>query len=116
MCIRDRSFNNGDGVCFLDETGKLQGFRINRVENTKLFPQEMPRIKPRTILYRNFDPEFERLMSRKSAERKIAVILKLAENNRGFTPVSYTHLGQPYADAYFVYEYRSYLPVALYPV
>ena len=24
-------------------------------------------------------------MSRKSAERKIAVILKLAENNRGFT-------------------------------
>ena len=80
-----KSFNNGDGVCFLDETGKLQGFRINRVENNKLFPQEMPRIKPRTILYRNFDQEFERLMSRKSAERKIAVILKLAENNRGFT-------------------------------
>ena len=41
-----KSFNNGDGVCFLDETGKLQGFRINRVENNKLFPQEMPRIKP----------------------------------------------------------------------
>lgn len=38
-----KSFNNGDGVCFLDETGKLQGFRINRVENNKLFPQEMPR-------------------------------------------------------------------------
>lgn len=69
----------------MDETGKLQGFRINRVENNKLFPQEMPRIKPRTILYRNFDQEFERLMSRKSAERKIVVILKLAENNRGFT-------------------------------
>ena len=50
-----KSFNNGDGVCFLDQTGKLQGFRINRVENNKLFPQEMPRIKPRTILYRNFD-------------------------------------------------------------
>lgn len=66
-----KSFNNGDGVCFLDETGKLQGFRINRVENNKLFPQEMPRIKPRTILYRNFDQEFERLMSRKSAERKL---------------------------------------------
>ena len=80
-----KSFNNGDGVCFLDETGKLQGFRINRVENNKLFPQEMPRIKPRTLLYRNFDQEFERLMSRKSAERKIAVILKLAENNFGFT-------------------------------
>ena len=36
-----KSFNNGDGVCFLDETGKLQGFRINRVENNKLFPQDV---------------------------------------------------------------------------
>lgn len=80
-----KPFNNGDGVCYLDETGKLQGFRINRVENNKLFPQEMPRIKPRTVLYRNFDQEFDRLMSRKSAERKIAVSLTLAENNFGFT-------------------------------
>lgn len=80
-----KSFNNGDGVCFLDEAGKLQGFRINRVENNKLFPQEMPRVKPRTVLYRNFDQEFDRQMLRKSAERKIAVVLKLAENNFGFT-------------------------------
>lgn len=80
-----KSFNNGDGVCYLDETGKLQGFRINRVENNKLFPQEMPRIKPRTVLYRNFDQEFERLMSRKSADRKIAVSILLSENNFGFT-------------------------------
>lgn len=80
-----KSFNNGDGVCYLDETGKLQGFRVNRVENNKLFPQEMPRVKPRTVLYRNFDQEFDRLMARKSAERKISVAMALAENNFGFT-------------------------------
>lgn len=80
-----KSFNNGDGVCYLDETGKLQGFRVNRVENNKLFPQEMPRVKPRTVLYRNFDQEFDRLMARKSAERKISVAMVLAENNFGFT-------------------------------
>ena len=80
-----KSFNNGDGVCYLDENGKLQGFRINRVENNKLFPQEMPRIKPRTLLYRNFDQEFDRQMQRKSAERKLSVVLVLAENNFGFT-------------------------------
>lgn len=80
-----KPFNNGDGVCFLDEAGKLQGFRVNRVESNRLFPQEMPRIKPRTVLYRNFDQEFDRLMSRKSAERKIAVSLKLDENRFGFT-------------------------------
>lgn len=80
-----KSFNNGDGVCYLDENGKLQGFRVNRVENNKLFPQEMPRIKPRTLLYRNFDQEFDKLMQRKSAERKLSVTMILAENKFGFT-------------------------------
>ncbi len=80
-----KPFSNGDGVCYIDERGKLQGFRVNRVENNRLYPQEMPSVKPRTVLYRNFDQEFERLMSRKSAERKIAVTMQLAENRFGFT-------------------------------
>ncbi len=80
-----KSFNNGDGVCYLDEQGRLQGFRINRVDGNKLYPQEMPRIKPRTVLYRNFDQEFERILARKSSERKIAVCILLAENNFGFS-------------------------------
>ena len=80
-----KSFNNGDGVCFINEQGELSGFRINRVETNKLFPQEMPAVKPRTVLYRNFDQEFEKVLSRKSAERKIGVELLLAENNFGFT-------------------------------
>lgn len=80
-----KSFNNGDGVCYIDEQGRLQGFRVNRVEDNKLYPQEMPRIKPRTVLYRNFDQEFERTLSRKSSERKIVVSLLLAENNFGFS-------------------------------
>lgn len=80
-----KSFNNGDGVCYLDEQGKLCGFRVNRVENNKLYPLEMPRVKPRTVLYRNFDQEFERIISRRSAERKIAVAIALSENAFGFT-------------------------------
>ena len=80
-----KSFSNGDGVCYLDEQGRLQGFRINRVDGNKLYPQEMPRIRPRTMLYRNFDQEFERILARKSSERKIAVCILLAENNFGFS-------------------------------
>ena len=81
-----KPFNNGDGICYLDERGKLKGLRINRVENNKLFPAgEMPRIKQRTILYRNSDQEFEKLMQRKSAERKLSVSIALTENNFGFT-------------------------------
>ena len=81
-----KPFNNGDGICYLDERGKLKGLRINRVENNKLFPAgDMPRIKQRTILYRNFDQEFEKLMQRKSAERKLGVVIRLEENKFGFT-------------------------------
>jgi len=79
-----KSFNNGDGVCYIDEQGRLQGFRINRVEGNKLYPQEMPRIKPRTVLYRNFDQEFEKILARKSSERRIAVSVRLTDTPVGF--------------------------------
>ena len=79
-----KSFNNGDWVCYIDEQGRLQGFRINRVEGNKLYPQEMPRIKPRTVLYRNFDQEFEKILARKSSERRIAVSVRLTDTPFGF--------------------------------
>lgn len=60
-----KSFNNGDGLCFFDKLGNLNGFRVNKVENNRLFPQKMPDISPRTLIYRNFDQEFEMLMSKK---------------------------------------------------
>ena len=80
-----KPFHNGDGVCYLDEQGRLQGFRINRVEGNKLFPAgNVARIRPRTPLFRNLDQEFERALARKSAERKIGVRLRLEENAFGF--------------------------------
>ena len=80
-----KPFSNGDGLCYIDERGKLRGFRVNRVESNKLFPQEMPHIKPKTVLYRNFDQEFEKAMQKKSADRKIAVSMHVAEYADGFT-------------------------------
>lgn len=80
-----KAFHNGDGLCYLDEKGVLHGFRVNRVDNNKLYPQEMPRIAPRTKLYRNFDQEFDKVMQRKSAERKLAVSVHLGETDHGFT-------------------------------
>jgi putative protease len=80
-----KSFNNGDGVCYLDEKGTLQGFRINRVDGNKLFLQEMPEIKQRTVLYRNYDQEFEKILLRESAKRKIAVELLFENHAFGFS-------------------------------
>lgn len=80
-----KPFSNGDGLCFMDEKGKLQGFRVNRVDDSnKIYPVEMPRIKLHTRLYRNFDQEFERLLSKPSAERRIAVEWQMSEYPDGF--------------------------------
>ena len=80
-----KPFHNGDGVCFIDGQGRLQGFRINRVEGNRLYPAgEVPRIKPHTTLFRNFDQDFERLLARKSAERKIRMHWTLSETDTGF--------------------------------
>lgn len=79
-----KPFHNGDGLCYIDEQGKMQGFRINRADANKLYPHEMPRVKSRTILYRNFDQEFEKLLLRPTAERKLALDMTLGETVDGF--------------------------------
>ena len=81
-----KPFSNGDGLCYIDNVGRLQGFRVNRVDGNRLFPQEMPpRLMPRTKIYRNFDQKFEQLLSRKSAERRIRVEALLGETPFGFS-------------------------------
>lgn len=81
-----KPFHNGDGVCYIDESGKLQGFRVNKVEGNRLFPQgEVPKILPRTPIFRNYDQDFERLLARPSAERKLQLSWKLAETPFGFS-------------------------------
>ena len=80
-----KEFHNGDGLCFIDEQGQLQGFRVNRVEGERLYPKEMPRgLRVRTALFRNYDQEFERLLSRPSAERRIPVDILLRDTQQGF--------------------------------
>lgn len=80
-----KKLSNGDGICYLNENNELKGFRINKVEGNNVFPQEMPRIRKGTELFRNLDHEFEKALSRKSAERLISVSMELAENNFGYT-------------------------------
>jgi putative protease len=80
-----KALHNGDGLCYIDERGLLQGFRVNRVEGTRLFLKDMPRtLRARTPLFRNYDQEFERLLSRPSAERRIPVTMGLYEIPFGF--------------------------------
>ncbi len=80
-----KTIHNGDGLCFLNERKELQGFRINRVENNKIYPAEMPRLIPGITLYRNYDHEFEKSLQKKSSDRKIKIDFRLQENAFGFS-------------------------------
>ena len=72
-------FANGDGLCFFTPDRKLHGFRVNRVENNRLFPLSMPEeLKAGMALYRNNDMVFERAMQSKTAERKLALDMTIS--------------------------------------
>ena len=88
------SFANGDGLCFFSlpsgasaDGGERQlvGFRANRVVGNRIYPYRMPQgLRPGLRLYRNSDQEFERLLSRQSALRKVPIRLSLRAVDGGF--------------------------------
>lgn len=80
-----KQISNGDGLCYINNRGELVGFRVNKVEGGKLYPLEMPRNLARgTVLYRNQDTAFDRLLQRPSAERRIWVDIAIDETEQGF--------------------------------
>ena len=83
-----KAYHNGDGLCFFNRTGELEGYRVNRVENGRIFlfleGGEMPQIMPGTIVFRNYDQEFEKVLSKESATRKIGVDILFEETVQGY--------------------------------
>ena len=78
------SFANGDGLCFYNGH-QLEGFRANRVVGNRIYPYRMPQgLKPGMRLYRNSDQEFERLLAKPSAERRIPIRISLQAIADGF--------------------------------
>ncbi len=75
---------NGDGLCFVNERGELEGFFVNRVEGRQLMPHKSIALSHRVELYRNVDKQFEKLLSGKGAERKIKVEVSMEERDAGF--------------------------------
>jgi len=82
-----KPIHNGDGLAYFNAKGELEGFRVNRAEANRIYPMDRPMLKPKTQLYRNLDHEFEKLLSKPSAERKLYVSVELLDNPTGFTLV-----------------------------
>ena len=83
-----KAFHNGDGICFFNRAGELEGYRVNRVEGNRVFlfleSGEMPSLSVGTELYRNYDIEFEKVLSKESATRKIGVDILFEETAAGY--------------------------------
>jgi len=70
---------NGDGLCFINNDGELEGFLVNGVEGNRIIPQKPLSMFDKVTLYRNIDKAFEKVLSGKTAERKIAVDILFEE-------------------------------------
>ena len=86
----DVELHNGDGVCFFDVHKELVGLRVNTAQRIttftqRLLPNEMPAdIRNNTIIYRNRDHAFMRLLEKESATRKMALSINFYETRDGF--------------------------------
>ncbi len=73
-----------DGLCFINAKGELEGFLVNTVEGEHIVPNRPVTLSGPVDLYRNVDSAFEKLLAGKTAERKVAVDMRLRETDRGF--------------------------------
>ncbi|MFN6946033.1 MAG: peptidase U32 family protein [Cytophagaceae bacterium] len=77
--------NNGDGLYFVNEHGEADGAQVNGIINNLVILNNEKVISKGTMIYRNYDAEFNRLVEREdSAVRKIGVRLQFSETSDGF--------------------------------
>ena len=81
----EEPFSNGDGLCYLDADGQMQGFLVNGVQGRTVTPNRMPKLRVGTTIWRNNDQLFEKQLQNKSAERKIGIEMLFCVSRRGFS-------------------------------
>ena len=115
----DIVLNNGDGLCYYTLQKDLAGLAINRAEKQgagvwRVFPKDpmasFKDLRAGTLVNRNRDMNWTRLLDKPSSERRIGVWLRLDETADGFAltltdedgltaTVSATHAKEPARDA-----------------
>ena len=77
--------NNGDGLYFINENNEPDGMQINVINNNIVIPNSFKAIKSGTMIYRNSDASFNKLVEREdSTVRKISVKFIFTETDEGF--------------------------------
>lgn len=73
--------NNGDGLCYFDSNNSLQGFRVNNVVENKITTLRELKIKVGTMIYRNEDAAFDKIIKNNPTQRKIKVNMSIYQEN-----------------------------------
>ena len=80
-----KQISNNDGLTFIGSNGESAGIKVNKAENGVVYPDRMNGVFVGAKIYRNSDHVFQMALERKSAERKIPVIITLVETQDGFS-------------------------------
>ena len=70
--LNSAKLNPQDGLCYFSD-GELLGCLVNRAEGNKIYPNNPGEIKEGTVIYRNFNSEFDRILKNSKTARKIGV-------------------------------------------
>ena len=74
------TLNNGDGFCFANSRGDLEGFRANTANGNVITSAESVKIAIGDKVYRNNDEAFNKILSNESAKRKIKICINVRDN------------------------------------
>ena len=74
------TLNNGDGFCFVNSRGELEGFRANTANGNIVTSAESVKISIGDKVYRNNDEAFNKILSNESAKRKIKICIDVRDN------------------------------------
>ncbi|NTV95774.1 MAG: U32 family peptidase [Thiobacillus sp.] len=89
----EATLNNGDGLCYYDLQKELTGLAINEADKVgdkrwRVRPKdrmaELKDLRAGTEINRNRDQSWQRVLDRKSAERRIGIWMTLSETAAGF--------------------------------
>ena len=84
----NEELHNGDGFCFLDKDGVLQGIRADVVKGNTIVSNRQHTAYRGAKIYRNFDNEWQRQVENSVGLRKIDITLTLQEIDNGYRLVA----------------------------
>lgn len=72
---------NNDGLVAVTDKKETEGFKVNTVENGKVFPQRMPKLHKGSKVYRNYNHLFLQTLDKSRTTRKRAIDAIVSEED-----------------------------------